>query len=661
MRITSLGGPVVRAEGDTALQIHEAVAVGRQRLLGEVIRAEGRSVTVQVYEDTTGLQPGDPLWGSGLPLAVTLGPHLLGGIFDGLLRPLGSDALRFVEPGTQSTKMPDLWFEPRILLGQTLSPGQVLGQVRPLAEAIGFTAAGHRREATHGRDETCQALGRAQKLLLPPDRLGQVEWVAAAGNYAADATICRLRAGDEQVEISMIHRWPVRRPRPVAERLPVAAPLLTGQRIIDALFPVARGGRAAMPGGFGTGKTILQQSIAKWCDADVIVYVGCGERGNEMAEVLHQFPRLEDPRSGRPLIERSVIIANASNMPVAAREASIYSGVTVAEYFRDQGLHVALMADSTSRWAEALRELSGRLGELPAEGGYPAYLGTRTAEFYERAARAHTLSGAEGSVTLIGAVSPPGGDFSEPVTLHTQRNVRCFWPLDRDRARARFYPAIHPLQAYSEDAAELDAWWRAQGHPERDRQRSRFLTLLEQRAQLERMARIVGRDALAPPQRLTLLCADLINEGFLRQSAMSKVDCHASPQRQIAMMRLLDRFFDCAEAALAAGADIDAIERLPLLRRLRRTGEEIGEDALDQFDRLQAGFETALTALQAAGPVPAEPASSPDRDGEAGETGRGKTEDAGATPIGGHFDEAAPSGRRPPRDDDSGVEHDDAG
>ncbi len=575
LHIVSLSGPVVRAEGETRLRIHEAVTVGRRRLLGEVVRIEGRRITAQVYEDSTGLQPGDPLWGTGAPLSVLLGPHLLGGIFDGLLRPLGDQAGHFVEPGERAPPESPLHFDPQLCIGQDVTGGQVLGVARA------------------GGDNG----GREQSILLSPGLEGRILSMVAAGEYAADATICRLRGAHGEVAVSMTQRWPVRTPRPIARRLPASAPLLTGQRIIDALFPVARGSRAAMPGGFGTGKTVLQQSIAKWCDADVIVYVGCGERGNEMAEVLHQFPRLSDPRSGRPLIERSVIIANTSNMPVAAREASIYTGVTVAEYFRDQGLHVALMADSTSRWAEALRELSGRLGELPAEGGYPAYLGTRKAEFYERAARVTTLAGAEGSVTLIGAVSPPGGDFSEPVTLHTQRNVRCFWPLDRDRARARFYPAIHPLLAYSEDAADLNAWWRAQGHPERAQQRRRFLTLLDERAQLERMARIVGRDALAPAQRLTLLCADLINDGFLRQSAMSAVDCFASPQRQIMMMRLLNRLFDCAESALAAGADVAAIEQLPVLRRVRRMGEEIGDDALEKFGALQNDFEAALADL----------------------------------------------------------------
>jgi V/A-type H+/Na+-transporting ATPase subunit A len=580
-RIVSLNGPVLRCAGDGTFSINEAIEVGSRCLSGEVLRLEGRDFVAQIYEDTTGLRPGEPVYGTGLPLAVYLSPALLGGIFDGLLRPLSGAQAEHVLPGCLREDSAPLRFTPALRAGDRVAGGAVLGQVE-------------------------RGGGRPQRCLLPPDAAGEVVAVAAAGEYTDRQPVCTVRGADgAERTLALGHRWPVRQPRPARARLPADAPLLTGQRILDALFPVARGSCAAMPGGFGTGKTVLQQSIAKWCDADVIVYVGCGERGNEMAEVLHELPQLEDPRSGRPLIERSVIIANTSNMPVAAREASIYTGVTVAEYFRDQGLHVALMADSTSRWAEALREISGRLGELPAEGGYPAYLGTRKAEFYERAARVTTLAGEEGSVTLIGAVSPPGGDFSEPVTLHTQRNVRAFWPLDRDRARARFYPAIHPLQAYSEDAPGLAAWWRERGHPERERQRERFLTLLEQEAHLQRMARIVGKEALPAKQRLTLLNAELLNEAFLRQSSFSKVDAFASPERQTAMMRLLDRFFDASEQALAAGAPVAEIERLPVLRRLRRMGEEIGNDALPRFKALLAQAETELAGLRA----PAAPAT----------------------------------------------------
>ncbi|MDE2346243.1 MAG: V-type ATP synthase subunit A, partial [Gammaproteobacteria bacterium] len=570
-----LDGPVVRARSPVPFSINEAVEVGDKGLLGEVLRISGEVIVVQVYEDTAGLQVGDRVQGTGQPLSVQLGPWLLGGIFDGLLRPLNDATSAYVHPGRVQRKPQQFHFQPRLQADAGVHGGSVLGDIT-------------------------SPQAKKQLLLAPPQVQGKLVMLAPAGDYPDDEILCRVRQADGgELGIAMTQSWPVRIPRPAAQRLAAHAPLLTGQRLIDVLFPVARGSSAAMPGGFGTGKTILQQSIAKWCDADVIVYVGCGERGNEMAEVLEQFPQIEDPRSHRPLLERSVIIANTSNMPVAAREASIYTGVTVAEYFRDQGLHVALMADSTSRWAEALRELGGRLGELPAEGGYPAYLGSRQAEFYERAALVRTLSGLTGSVTLIGAVSPPGGDFSEPVTLHTQRNVRCFWPLDRDRARARFYPAINPLQAYSDDAASMIGWWQQQGAAEFASQRRRQLELLEEQAHLARMVRIVGKDALPASQQLTLLCADLVNDAFLRQSAYSKIDCFASPQRQIAMLQLLDHFILRARQVLASGADMGHIEHLPVLRRVRRMGEEISEAALPEFKQLQDQIDAEFAELQA--------------------------------------------------------------
>jgi V/A-type H+-transporting ATPase subunit A len=395
----------------------------------------------------------------------------------------------------------------------------------------------------------------------------------------------------------MAHRWPIRYPRPVAAHLPVEGPLFTGQRVLDSLFPLACGGRAAMPGGFGTGKTVLQETLAKWCDADIIIYVGCGERGNEMAGVLNEFPRLEDPHSGRPLMERTVIIANTSNMPVAAREASIYTAVTVGEYFRDQGMRVALMADSTSRWAEALREVSGRLGELPSEAGYPAYLSSRQADFYERAAHVRTLNGDIGSLSIIGAVSPPSADFSEPVTTHTKRFVRCFWALDAVRAQARFYPAIHPLQSYSEDLDALNEFWSEQGNPQWAVQRRRFLELLEEQSHLERMARIIGKDALPPRQQLVLLGAELINEAFLRQSAYSAVDRYCSAARQMAMMQTIIRFIDLAGTAVTNQVSIESIRTLPVMRQLLRMGEDIGEDRLEEFEVLGRNLEAAFTGL----------------------------------------------------------------
>ncbi len=574
-RIRWIGGPVLRATAVDPFHIYEALAVGPRDLLGEVIQLRGDELIAQVYEDTTGLKPGDPVVGSGSPLAVPLGPALLGRIFDGLLRPLDRGDVAFVEAGAHARQNAGGFaFEPAVAVGDEVARGSAIGRF-PGGSV-------------------------AQRCLAPPDVGGTVSWIAEAGSYADDEPVCRLRGADGQEhEVCLAHVWPIRRPRPVARRLPVSRPLVTGQRILDTLFPVAQGGRAAIPGGFGTGKTILQQALAKWCDADVIIFVGCGERGNEMAEVLDEFPQLEDPRSGRSLMERSVIIANTSNMPVAAREASIYTAITVAEYFRDQGLHVALMADSTSRWAEALREVSGRLGELPAEAGYPAYLGSRLAEFYERAARVRTLSGDEGSVTIIGAISPPAGDFSEPVTMNSKRFVTTFWALDRSRAQARFYPAIHPLVSYAADTDVLAKWWQTQGNPDWPAQRRDLLTLLEEQARLERMARIVGKDALPPAQQLTLLCAELANEAILRQSSFSPVDRYCSPARQGAILRLVMHFIQLARAAVAGGAQPATIAELPIIRRLQRLGEEFSEEHIHQIELLAQRVERDLQSLVA--------------------------------------------------------------
>jgi V/A-type H+-transporting ATPase subunit A len=570
--ITWVGGPVLRARAEGSFSIFEALAVGKRRLLGEVIQLRGDEIVAQVYEDTTGLEPGMPVEGQGRALAVPLGPHLLGGIFDGLLRPLtGTDDFQ-IQPGFAARPAGRFNVELTVEVGATLAAGSVFATV---------------------------VAPRPQSLLVPPWAGGRVERIANNGEHSEDAVLAVLVDDKGQRhELTMRHEWPVRKPRPVRERLGPHAPMITGQRILDTLFPVARGGRAALPGGFGTGKTVLQEALAKWCDADVIVYVGCGERGNEMAEVLDEFPQLDDPRTGRPLAERTVIIANTSNMPVAAREASIYTAITVAEYFRDQGLNVALMADSTSRWAEALREVSGRLGELPGEAGYPAYLSSRLAEFYERAARVTALNGKEGSVTIIGAISPPAGDFSEPVTLHTKRYVRCFWALDRQRAQARFYPAIHPLLSYGSDTRELADWWKTAGNPDWMTQRQRALELLEAQAHLERMARIVGRDALPALQQAKLLCADLVNEGFLRQSSFSKVDRYCSPARQVAMLGVLLHFMDRAEAAVGAGVAPAKIAALPLLRQLQRLGEEFGEEDLLRLRQLPRQIDYEFDQLQ---------------------------------------------------------------
>lgn len=574
-RVCWLSGPVVRARTNDAFQLREAVTVGPAALPGEVIRVESGEIVAQIFEDTTGLGVGAELAGTGRPLGIRVGPGLLGRIFDGLMRPLSA-------AGAFAT----FAFVPRVAPGESLRAGQVFGEARA-GEA------------------------RVQSCLVPPDVSGEVVWIADAGDHADDAPVLTLRgAAGEEHRVAMSHFWPVRTPRPVAARLATDEPLVTGQRVLDSFFPVALGGKGAIPGGFGTGKTVLLEALAKGCAADVIVYLGCGERGNEMAGVLDEFPRLEDPRTGRPLMERTVVIANTSNMPVAAREASIYTAATVAEYFRDQGLAVALMADSTSRWAEALREVSGRLGELPGEGAYPTYLSSRIADFYERAAKVRTLSGAIGSMTLLGSVSPPSGDFSEPVTSHTRRYVRSYWALDAKRARARFYPAVDPLQSYSEDAGAVASWWQrvytalpaggsraASGANEWLELRGRLLTLFDEQARLDRMARIIGKDALPARQQLTLFCAELANDALLRQSAFSPVDASASPQRQASMMRLVAHFIAQAEAAIARGVSPQQVAAMGVVRPIARMGEEIGEDEAARFAALEEGMEAEFGAL----------------------------------------------------------------
>ncbi len=573
-RIRWISGPVLRARAEGSFALREAIRVGPAGLLGEVIRINEDEIVAQVYEDTTGLRPGVEVTGTGNLLGIRVGPALLGHIFDGLLRPLA--------PGPAE----EFAFEPTVAAGVTIGAGAAFGTIT-------------------------SARGRPQRAVMPPDVAGRIEWIAAPGRFTDDATVLRVLDGNGKVhEVALSHFWPVRTPRPARARLASDEPLVTGQRILDSLFPVALGGKAAIPGGFGTGKTILLESLAKGCSADVIVYLGCGERGNEMAGVLEEFPQLVDPRTGRSLMERTVIIANTSNMPVAAREASIYSAVTVAEFFRDQGLHVALMADSTSRWAEALREVSGRFGELPGEGGYPTYLSSRLADFYERAAKVTTLNGDSGSVTLLASISPPSGDFSEPVTSHSKRYVRSYWALDARRAQARFYPAINPLLSYSEDALDVAGWWlgrygavptararAASGENEWLELRRRVLTLLDEQARLERMARIIGKDALPARQRLTLMCAELVNDAFLRQSAFSEIDHYCGPERQAAMLRLLVHFIELAESAAAVGVAPEQIAALDVMRPLTRMAEDIGEGQLGLLAELERRVALAFSTL----------------------------------------------------------------
>ncbi len=574
-----VSGPVVKASGGRGLAMYEVVEVGTDRLVGEVIELAGEVATVQVYEDTAGIRPGDPVVGQGAPLSVEIGPGLVGQIFDGMQRPLTvlkEASGPFISRGTQAAPLARErpWaFTPRLGPGAILKGGEILGTV-PETPAL------------------------EHRVLAPPPAAGTLVWVAPAGEYTLQEPIARLTdARGRETPLYLWHRWPVRKVRPYRERLLPAEPLLTGLRVMDVLFPLARGGAAAIPGGFGTGKTITQHQLSKWCAADLIVYVGCGERGNEMTGILTELPHLTDPRTGHALMERTVLIANTSNMPVAAREASIYTGITLAEAFRDMGYHVALMADSTSRWAEALREISGRLEEMPAEEGFPSYLATRLAEFYERAGAVITLAGDRGSVSVIGAVSPPGGDFSEPVTQHTKRFVRCFWGLDKELAAARYFPAINTQDSYSEYAGAVAPWWAEQVDPAWQELRAATLKLLQEDAQLQRIVKLIGEDALPDSQRLTLEAARWLEEGFLQQSAFDPKDMYCSPARQMQMLRLILETHRRAREVLAQGIPLYQIRDIPELADLLRMKSRWGEEELEEFDRLGGTIKARLQAL----------------------------------------------------------------
>ncbi len=558
-------GPIARVRTHDTVAVLEHVWVGHDRLAAEVISVERNHATVQIYEETTGLRPGEPVEGTGRPLSVVLAPGLIGQTFDGIQRPL--EVVReaqgiYLRRGATEGLPPRRWaFTPSVAEGDRLSAGAVLGTV-PETPLV-----------TH-------------RVLVPPGTSGTVERIAGDEELGYDDVVAVLRDdGGELHEVGLLQRWPVRRPRPFAERLEADRPLVTGQRVLDTFFPVARGGSAALPGPFGAGKTVLQHSLAKWSDAQVIVYVGCGERGNEMAQVLQEFPELVDPRSGRPLMDRTILVANTSNMPVAAREASVYTGITLAEYYRDQGYHVALMADSTSRWAEALREIAGRLEEMPAEEGYPAYLPSRLAAFYERAGQVTTLAGDEGSVTVIGAVSPPGGDFTEPVTQHTQRFTRAFWALDRDLASARHYPAVAWKGSYSFYDQAVAPWWReTTGHDWLDLRR-RAGDVLEEDAHLEQMVRLVGVDALPDRQRWVIEVATLLKEGVLRQNALHDVDAFCEPAKQVRLLALFVDLHDAGLEAIEAGVPLlrlrESLDRATLTR-LKETVENGQEERLDE-------------------------------------------------------------------------------
>ena len=519
--IHSINGPVVTVAGRTDLSIMDMVYVGKERLIGEVIALEETGATIQVYEETEGLRIGEPVVSTDGPMCATLGPGILHSIFDGIQRPL--EAIRdadgaFIRRGVQAPSLNESrrWsVSLTVRVGDTVSPGQVYATC-PETESI-----------TH-------------RCLVPPQLSGEVVWVAPDGEYTVNQPVVRVRpAAGEERELTLCQKWPIRVPRPVKRRLPIAMPLITGQRIIDTMFPIAKGGAAAGPGGFGTGKTMTQHQIAKWCDADIIVYIGCGERGNEMTDVLGEFGELTDPRTGRSLMERTVLIANTSNMPVAAREASIYTGITLAEYYRDMGYHTAIMADSTSRWAEALREISGRLEEMPADEGFPAYLPSRLSEFYERAGYMEPLGGGEGSVSVIGAVSPQGADFSEPVTQNTKRFTRCFWALDKSLAYARHYPAINWTKSYSEYLSDLAPWYEKQMGAGFLKNREELASILAEEDGLMDIVKLIGADVLPDDQKLVLETARVIRVGFLQQNAFHADDTFVSLEKQQKMMRVI--------------------------------------------------------------------------------------------------------------------------
>jgi len=577
-RVSRVLGPVVHAKGVEIAQMLELVEVGEERLIGEIVRLKGDEITIQVYEDTTGLAPGAVVYGSGLPLSVELGPGLIGSIYDGVQRPL--EEIKKISDYTiqRGVKIAPLsrdrkWlFTPNVNEGEVVSPGQILGIVQE-TERI------------------------EHRILVPPTVSGEVIRIVHEGEYGVDDEICLLNTGEEKIVVSMVHRWPVRKTRPVKARLPSKIPLITGQRVIDTLFPVVKGGTVTIPGGFGTGKTLVEHQLAKWSDADVVVYIGCGERGNEITDVLQEFPQLTDPRSGRPLMERTILIANTSNMPVAAREASIYTGITIAEYYRDMGYHVAIMADSTSRWAEALRELSGRMEEMPAEEGFPAYLPTRLAEFYERGGWVEALSGREGSITIIGAVSPPGGDFSEPVTQHTKRFVRAFWALDRDLANARHYPAISWLDSYSEYVDDVTSWWNENGDPEWTALRNEILDLLQRESRLQQVVKLVGADVLPDSQRLILEVCTIFKNTFLQQSAFDKIDMYSTVPKQVKMLKIIVTFYRRGQEAIKKGATLIKLKRMKVVAEITRMKFSVANDEVEKLDALQERLEREMRRL----------------------------------------------------------------
>ena len=570
--IYRVSGPVVTAEGISP-RMYDVVLVGHEKLMGEVIRLEGDKSTIQVYEDTSGIMPGEPVENTGESLSVELGPGLLRSIYDGIQRPLpvlrdsmGDYILRGVTaPGLDHTVKWD--FKATAKAGDEVNGGDILGTVQETPTIV-------------------------HKILVPPKVSGKIKSIKK-GKYTVDEVIGTLEDG---TELQLMHKWPVREPRPFSRKHPPDIPLVTGTRILDGLFPIAKGGTAAIPGGFGTGKTVTQQTLAKWSDAQIVVYVGCGERGNEMTEVLTEFPHLKDPKTGGPLMDRTVLIANTSNMPVAAREASVYTGITLAEYYRDQGYDVSLMADSTSRWAEAMREISSRLEEMPGEEGYPAYLASRLSEFYERAGRVETMAGDDGSVTVIGAVSPAGGDFSEPVTQNTLRIVKVFWALDSKLAQKRHFPAINWLTSYSLYNRVLGDWYSENASEKWSDNIATTMAILQEESELQEIVQLVGSDALPEDQQLTLEVARLLREFYLQQNAFHDVDTYCKLNVQAEFLDVILYYKELAEAALASGISVPNLTAIPALEELGRSKFE--ENFIDLLPKLRKRIKNEISRLK---------------------------------------------------------------
>jgi V/A-type H+-transporting ATPase subunit A len=566
--IQEINGPVVRGRNMGSFKRNEMVTVGEKKLIGEVVTVEGDLATVQVYEETEGLKAGEKILYTGSPLCVTLGPGMLGNIFDGIQRPLkkiNEISNDFIPEGIGLLSLDEekQWqVSLTVKKGDSLKPGAVYGTVQ-------------------------ETLSIVHKLMVPPDISGTVVEVKPDGMYRLNDTVVVLEKSDkDKVNLTLCSKWPVRQPRPIEKRIPLYKPLITGQRVIDSFFPIAKGGTVGLPGGFGTGKTVTQHQLAKWSDADIIIYIGCGERGNEMTDVLEEFPSLIDPRTERPLMERTILIANTSNMPVAAREASIYTGITMAEYYRDMGYDVAIMADSTSRWAEALREISGRLEEMPAEEGYPAYLPSRLAEFYERAGCVKTLGGQEASVTIIGAVSPPGGDFSEPVTENTKRFVSTFLALDKKLAYARHFPAINYLTSYSGYIGVLEDWYGKNVAPDMLDLRAKMIRLLQDEEKLNQIVQLVGEDVLPNDQALVLEIARIIKKAILQQNALHKEDTYVVLKKQYKMMKVVDTLYESALKCVKMGIPISMIRGQEILQDVLKMKYEVSNDHIEKLDEL---------------------------------------------------------------------------